>query len=681
MPDIENQDERVFETCRPPVVGGTDGVVTPISRPAVVPDVTKGNELKPVHGTNGSIATSGSNGKNGNGHGKNGTNGHKPVNLFKSSRRAQLVRAYHITRIFISFIVWARFGRLTSKDIDKTIRAEAVRLRHVTEELGGTFIKLAQQASIRRDVLPEIYCDELASLQDRVPGMSIEEVHRIIEEQIGRPPSEVFSSIDPTPIGSASIGCVYKAVRTDGRNVAIKIRRPGVEHSFALDLAIMDRAVEVLNLFGLSSMGLSKGMVDELRQVLAEELNFPQEVRYQGLFRRNFRKWKKVNITAPRVHRDLSGTHIIVADFIEGIRLKDLLANLQSQGDDYLRQLEQIGIDHRDIGRRLVRGQHFQVHECPFFHADPHPGNIVVQPGGRIVFLDFGACGVLSERDRNLVLEMNRRFFAGDVVGMVQCVNGIMEPLPRIDTDAFTAQLEKEWWQGYYGIIDKHALWHERTSFRLWTALLTTLRKSNIELPTRMLKLVRATLLYDTVAAQLDDKINVFREFDIYAHAAVKRQRRRMKKELLRQAFQGADDWVWQRYQQIEKIGGRVLFIAEKLVNEPNLRIDASFNIVVGIIKEAGAVFRALAGMAIAFGLLVYSYQRYLRVYEPLNFAAGGDLSALPFRVFESMIAGSKSGLVMGAAVFMGVVMGFLNLLAVYQRLKRLFGQHDKAPV
>ena len=77
---------------------------------------------------------------------------------------------------------------------------------------------------------------------------------------------------------------------------------------------------------------------------------------------------------------------------------------------------------------------------------------------------------------------------------MVQCVNGIMEPLPRIDTDAFTAQLEKEWWQGYYGIIDKHALWHERTSFRLWTALLTTLRKSNIELPTRMLKLVRATL-------------------------------------------------------------------------------------------------------------------------------------------------------------------------------------------
>ena len=102
---------------------------------------------------------------------------------------------------------------------------------------------------------------------------------------------------------------------------------------------------------------------------------------------------------------------------------------------------------------------------------------------------------------------------------------------------------------------------------------------------------MRATLLYDTVAAQLDDKINVFSEFDKYAHAAVKRQRRRMKKDLARQAIGGPEDWVWQRYNQVEKIAGRVLFIAEKLVNEPNLRIDASFNIVVGIV---GAILGGL---------------------------------------------------------------------------------------
>jgi len=369
-----------------------------------------------------------------------------------------------------------------------------------------------------------------------------------------------------------------------------------------------------------------------------------------------------------------------VTEYVQGLRLRDLLANLQAHGDSYDRFLKRLGIHHRAIGRRLVRGQHFQVHECPFFHADPHPGNIVVQPGGKIIFLDFGACGVLSERDRNLVLEMNRRFAVGDVVGMVQCVTGIMEPLPRIDTEAFTAQLEKEWWQGYYGIIDKHALWHERTSFRLWTALLTTLRKSDIELPTRMLKLVRATLLYDTVAAQLDDKINVFREFDKYAHASVKRQKRRMLKDFIRQGFRGPDDWAFQRYNQVEKIGGRVLFVAEKLLNEPNLRLDASFNILVGIVTEAGSVVRTLVAMGIAFGLLVYSYTRYLRVYEPLNYLSGGDLSTLPLQVFESMLNGSLSGFVMTAAVSMGLFLGALNLLAVYQRLKRLFGQHDKSP-
>ena len=673
MPNTENKESaRILTPFEAPVMGGTDGVVTPKR----VPDVSTVNaaHTKAADGASGANATNGT-------HGTNGTTGHRPPPLGVISRRQQLRRAYTIIRLTLRFMVIIRWGRWFTKDLEHTIRDEAVHLRKITEQLGGTFIKLAQQASIRRDVLPEAYCDELASLQDRVPPMSVEQMHRILEKEIGRPTSEVFASIDPIPIGSASIGCVYRAVRLDGREVAIKVRRPDIEKAFALDLAVMDRAVEFVELFGLSSMGLSKGMVDELRHVLAEELNYPLEIRYQSLFRRNFKKWKRVRITAPRVHRDLSGASVIVADFVDGIRLKDLLSSLQVGGEGYAQYLAEMGIDHRDIGRRLVRGQHFQVHECPFFHADPHPGNIVIQPGGQIVFLDFGACGVLSERDRNLVLEMNRRFSAGDVVGMVQCVTGIMEPLPRIDTDAFTEQLEKEWCQGYYGIIDKHALWHERTSFRLWTALLTTLRKSDIELPTRMLKLVRATLLYDTVAAQLDDKINVFAEFDRYAHAAVKRQRRRLKKELIRQAVGGADDWVWQRYNQIEKIAGRVLFIAEKLVNEPNLRIDASFNIVVGIVKETGAVVRTLVTMGLAFGLLVYSYTRYLRVYEPQNYLAGGDLSALPFRVFESMIAGSKSGFVMAAAVAMGVVLGALNLLAVYQRLKRLFGQHDKAPV
>ncbi len=594
------------------------------------------------------------------------------------SRRAQFQRAFSIGRLFIWFTVRARVGRWFAADVDVALRQEAVWLREITETLGGTFIKLAQQASIRRDVLPEAYCNELTSLQDRVPAIAIEEVHRVIEEQIGKPLPEVFSSVDPDPIGSASIGCVYRAVLRDGREVAVKIRRPGIEKAFALDLAIMDRAVRVLALLGMSSMGLSAGMVDELRHVLAEELNFALEIRYQALFRRNFRKWKKVGITAPKVHRHLSGSHIIVTDFVDGIRLKDMLANLQAYGDSYAGFLKRIGIDHRDVGRRLVRGQHFQVHECPFFHADPHPGNIVIQTGGKIVFLDFGACGVLSERDRNLVLEMNRRFNTGDVVGMVQCVTSIMEPLPRIDTEAFTAQLEKEWWQGYYGIIDKHAKWHERTSFRLWTALLTTLRKYDIELPRRMLKLVRATLLYDTVAAQLNDKINVFREFDHYAHSAVKRQKRRMKNELLRQAANGTpDDWVWQRFNQVEKIAARVMFVAEKLLNEPSLRLDASFNIFIGIVKEIGAVLLTITGMGIAFGLLLYSYTRYVLVYENIPISSG-DLSALPLLVLHAMSDGSKSDLVMAAAVATGLVLGAVNLLAVYQRLKRLFGQHDQ---
>lgn len=649
----------------PPVIGGTVGVVSTL--PVAPPSRFNGPNGSAAHGAS-------------RNNGWPGVNGHASPGLSIATRRAQLGRAAIIFKLFSVFLVKVLWGRWRTRDIAVTLRKEAVALRKMTEQLGGTFVKLAQQASIRRDVLPEAYCTELSSLQDNAPAISIEQLHRIFEGQVGRPVAEVFSSIDPNPIGSASIGCVFRAVRIDGREVAIKIRRPGIQEAFALDLAVMDRAVDVLQLLGLSSIGLTRAMVNELRHVLADELNFPLEIRYQGLFRKNLRRWKAVGITAPRVHRDLCGGEVIVADYIRGIRLKDLLMNLQAGVAGYAEYLSGLGIDPRDVGRRLVRGQHFQVHECPFFHADPHPGNIIVQPGGQIVFLDFGACGVLSERDRNLVLEMNRRFREGDVVGMVQCVTGIMEPLPRIDTEAFTAALEREWWQGYYGIIDKHALWHERTSFRLWTALLKTLRLSDIELPTRMLKLVRATLLYDTVAAQLDDKINVFTEFDKYAHAAVRRQRRLMKRHLLQQAINGPDDWLWQRYTQIEKIGSRVLFVAEKLLNEQTPRLDASFNVVGGVIRELGTVFVSTAQLSVAFGLAVYSYVRYLRVYEPEKYAQGSDLQTLPLRLFASVMAGDASAYAMMLVLGVGLSFSAISALGVYRRLSNLFGQHGQQP-
>jgi hypothetical protein len=185
-------------------------------------------------------------------------------------------------------------------------------------------------------------------------------------------------------------------------------------------------------------------------------------------------------------------------------------------------------------------------------------------------------------------------------------------------------------------------------------------------------------LLYDTVAAQLDDKINVFTEFDKYAHASVKRQRRRMKKALSRQALRGPDDWMWQRFSQLEKVGSRVLFVAEKLLNEPTLRLDASFNIFVGMVTETGAVLRTVVGLAVTYVLLAYSYIRYLQLYEPRNYDPGLDTSDIHETVLESLLNGSLSGFVMAAAVVLGLFLGAVHLLAVYQRLRRLFGQHDK---
>lgn len=590
---------------------------------------------------------------------------------------AQLRRIGAILRHVTAFLVRSRLLRASRATPHQVLQREGQWIRESATALGGTFVKLAQQASIRRDVLPEAYCDALDGLQDAVDPMPFATVQQILERQWGRPLATVLRTIDPEPVGSASVGCVYRAELSDGTEIAVKVRRPGIAASFALDLSVMERMLRLMQLLAVPTLGLSVSMIDELKQVLQEELDLRSELRYQDLFRRAFRHWKQVRITSPRSYYELSGSEVMVSEYVRGVSLKEMLVRLRTEGEPYRQYLTSLGIDPRNIARRLVRGLHFQVHECPFFHADPHPGNIVVQPGGQLVFLDFGACGVMPERDRHLLMEMNQRFFEGDVVGMVQCVTGIMEPLPRIDTNALTAALEREWWRGYYGIISRHAEWHERTSFRLWTVLMVTLRQFDIPLPSRMLKLVRATLLYDTVAAQLDADINVFREFLKFTKAAAKRRRRAIRTAAFRQLALGPDDAVVDRTYQMGRVARRVLYRAEKFLNEPDIRLDASIDFVVGVVREFWTLAVTMFATASSLWLVSYSWRRYLYLYDRDSYRAGERLIDLPGRLVREMAEGEPHAFVAALALAVGTWWMLTNLLGIAERLRRLFRQQN----
>jgi predicted unusual protein kinase regulating ubiquinone biosynthesis (AarF/ABC1/UbiB family) len=460
-------------------------------------------------------------------------------------------------------------GRRSARDRTlPLVERRAVRLRKAVTRLGGTFIKLGQQLAIRSDVLPPVYCEELGELLDNVPPIDEAYVRQTILEHAGRPLEECFAWFEFPPIGSASVACVYRARLPSGELVAVKVRRPRIMRVFKTDLAALDLVLRVLEFLTILRPRVTGTLRSEMRLMLLEELDFQVEARYQELFRVYFKRRRKLRTTAPRVYPELSGREIIVSEYVTGIWLKDLLASLDTVPGyrDYLRQLD---ISPRKIAKQLIRGSHYSFFECPFFHGDPHPGNVLVQPGNRIVLVDFGACGVFAHRERYQLAQMHDFQSNEDVGGMVQCVIGLMEPLPPIDIDAFRRRLEEAWWKGFYGIKSKHAQWWERTSFRLWTALFREVRAARIPLPLNMLRMIRATLLYDSVAARLYRRIDVFGEYRWYFERYARHVRDGVHKAILRQLVRGPDPANYVRLGRLWEVGNLALQQAQVLLRRP----------------------------------------------------------------------------------------------------------------
>jgi ubiquinone biosynthesis protein len=476
------------------------------------------------------------------------------------------------------FLDWLILDRLFTagweaierRDVRLTLR-RAARLRDTLIWLGGTYIKIGQQLAIRSDIMSPAFCEALAELLDKVPEIPKEKVRQAIADELG-PVERVFADFDFRPIGSASIACVYKARLWDGDVVAVKVRRPSIIRRFKTDLAAIDLVFRAIEFTTLLRPRVSTTLRSELRQMLLEELDFTVEARYQELFRTYFKKRKKLRTTAPRIYPELCTRKVLVSEFVDGISLKTILDNLDESNPDrrlYREELRALRISPKKIAKQLIRGSHYGFFECPLFHGDPHPGNVLVQPGNRLVMVDFGACGVFAHRERYQLAQMHEYHAREDVGGMVQCVIGLMEPLPPIDVDDFRHRLEEAWWKGFYGIKSKYAKWWERTSFRLWSALFREVRRAHIPLPLNVLRMIRATLLYDSVAARLYGRIDVFKEYRWYYHGYARRVRADIHQAVIRTIFRGPAPANYVRLQRLWEVGNLALRQAQILLSRP----------------------------------------------------------------------------------------------------------------
>jgi ubiquinone biosynthesis protein len=539
----------------------------------------------------------------------------------KVNRVWVFIRLLRIAVRFTYFYLGTFRYRLQGLTEDERDKRNAPRFSELLESLGGVFIKVGQQLSQRPDILPIAYCEQLRDfLHDVGEKIPLPAVEAAIKRRTGKSIAENFSYFDPEPIGKASVSCVYRACLETGEEVAVKVRRPGLEKTFTADITALNWIMHLVEFLTIWRPGMTGNLRIELERLLLEELDFLIEARYQEIFRRYLKRRKKLKVTAPKVYYRFSSPELMVSEFISAYSMADIIKALDENDEGFLANLSRDKIDPKRLAKQLVRSRYYSFHECPLFHGDPHPANILVQPDNHIVMIDFGACGVFTERDRNGMWNLNRYYAKENVAGMVNMVIGIMEPVePVRGLYQFRKDLIDAWWQGFYGIKSKHAEGWERSSVFLWLKYFQLVRKHQIPIGRNVVRMIRATLLYDTVAAKLYPQVNVFKEFQKYRDDVARRTHRRIVRSAVRQLIQGPDDQNFMKLQQVADVSDGLLNWAQRLLEDPQFSFAAVAGKVYAAIRSLARFLLLVGTLAIVGGAAIVTYIYFAYRDNPLS--------------------------------------------------------------
>ncbi len=307
---------------------------------------------------------------------------------------------------------WAPF-LVQDRDWQWQDQRSANRVLETASALGGALIKACQFASTRPDILPAVYIRALAPLQDRLPARPWAEIAPAIARELRRPLGEVFAEIAPDPIAAASIAQVHRARLADGRPVAVKIQYPDIASLVATDLAVLEQVVKLLTR-RVPAIQVQP-ILDYLQQTLPLELDFAHEA--AAMTRLRLALQDRPDVLVPAVIPDLSTARLIVMEFVDGIKITDRAA------------LEQAGIDPHAVARLLNDLYADQMLRRGILHADPHPGNLLVQPGPRLVLLDHGLTVPLAPARRGALREIVQALAAGDFAALTGALAAAGLPL------------------------------------------------------------------------------------------------------------------------------------------------------------------------------------------------------------------------------------------------------------
>ena len=431
--------------------------------------------------------------------------------------------------------------RLKGKDSESLAGLSApVRWRMALAELGPTFIKLGQMLATRSDLVGPEMAAELEKLQSDTPADAHDIVTRTITEELGKPPDALFDGFEPEALASASIGQVHTATLADGRPVVVKVQHAGIEDVVRKDLDILatmaelaERHDEELRLYQPARM------VAEFQRSLLRELDYGREADNLVAFAGNFSGWEKVHF--PEVHVDLSSRRVLTMERMSGISLKDPSA------------LEAEGYDTTEVARTGADAWIQMILKDGFFHADPHPGNLLVLEGGRLGILDCGMVGRLDDHLRRDFEAFVLAILQQDGEELTEVVLEMCTAPPEFDRDAFRAEMV-DFCGDYLGIsmdrLDAQAALNEAMAIT---------RRHRLMLPSGLAQLLRTLALLDGTSRRLTRTFNVLELLKPWAQriAASRLSPKSVAKEALKRAR------VWDRL--LESAPGDVRDILARL--------------------------------------------------------------------------------------------------------------------
>ena len=410
--------------------------------------------------------------------------------------------------------------------------------------LGPTFIKIGQALGTRGDLLPLSYIKQLSILQDQVPAFPTAEAYARIEAELGRSLQEAYAEIDAEPIAAASLGQVYRARLHDGREVAVKVQRPHLKEIISFDIAILYRLVKLTNHFfpRANENADWEGMLREFYITIFEEMDYAREGRNADRFRYNFRDWRAVRV--PAIHWSHSASHVLTMDFIRGTKVVDLDA------------LRARGISPVKVNRLMVRSYLKQLLEDGFFHADPHPGNLLVMDSGHLAFFDFGMTGRITPRLQSQMIDAFFHVVSRDVHGLGQDIINLNFLKPGVDPETIRPIVE--------GLFEHYLnLKLGEVNFKELTYdLAEVMYEYPFRLPANFTYVMRALMTLEGIGIVTDPEFSFFETAKPYAKEFMLKREGRLFRKLIFDKLtgreNGSDRIQWSKVWKLTKMAANM---------------------------------------------------------------------------------------------------------------------------